>query len=325
MKFAKRVAAAAMVASAFCALAPAALTQEQFFSIGTGGVTGVYYPTGGAICRLVNQGRLQHGIRCFVEPTDGSVDNIEALREGRFEFGVVQSDWQFHALSGSSKFSTDGPFSDLRAVFSIHPEPFTVVVRAESEVQSFEELVDKRVNIGAPGSGMRGIVQVLVNQLSMEIEDFAAAAELPPADQPQALCDGQIDAMVYTVGHPSAAVIEATTRCDARIIDVPQGAVETLIETNNDYRAAVIPGGMYNGTDDDIDTFGVIATLVTTASVPDEIVYTLVQSVFDNFSSFTRLHPAFNSLTEEAMISDALSAPLHPGAERYYRERGWVE
>ncbi|MGB1209706.1 MAG: TAXI family TRAP transporter solute-binding subunit, partial [Paracoccaceae bacterium] len=173
--------------------------DQQFITIGTGGVTGVYYPTGGAICRLVNKGRRDHGVRCSVESTGGSVYNINTIREGELEFGVAQSDWQHHAYHGTSKFEDAGAFEDLRAVFSVHPEPFTVVARADSGITTFADLAGKRVNIGNPGSGARGTMEVLMEASGMTTDDFALATELKPAEQSAALCDNQIDAMVFTV------------------------------------------------------------------------------------------------------------------------------
>ncbi|SFO62487.1 hypothetical protein SAMN04488056_109126 [Cohaesibacter marisflavi] len=297
---------------------------ESFISIGTGGVTGVYYPTGGAICRLVNKGRKDHGIRCSVESTGGSVYNINTIRDGELQFGVAQSDWQYHAYHGTSKFEDKGAFEDLRAVFSIHPEPFTVVARADAGVKNFADLKGKRVNIGNPGSGQRGTMEVLMEALGWTTDDFALATELKAAEQSAALCDNQIDAMVYTVGHPSGSIQEATTACDSVLVTVDGPAVEKLISDNAYYRSATIPGGMYRGNDEDVKTFGVGATLVTSAAVSDDAVYTLVKSVFENFDAFKKLHPAFAHLKPEEMIKDGLSAPLHPGAVKYYKEKGWM-
>jgi hypothetical protein len=302
-----------------------AFAQQQFFSIGTGGVTGVYYPTGGAICRLVNQNRREHGLRCSVESTGGSIYNINTVRAGELEFGVAQSDWQYHAYNGTSRFDEAGAFEDLRAVFSVHPEPFTLIVRGDSEVDSFDDLTGLRVNVGNPGSGQRATMEVVMGAYGIEMEDFAVATEFQGSEMAQALCNGQIDAMIYTVGHPAAAITEVSTTCDARLVDVTGPEIDQLIEENSYYRTATVPGGTYRGTDDDVTTFGVGATFVSSAAVSEEVVYTVVKSVFDNFSDFTGLHPAFANLSEEAMIADGLSAPLHDGAVRYYRERGWME
>ncbi|WP_172292702.1 TAXI family TRAP transporter solute-binding subunit [Pseudoruegeria sp. HB172150] len=305
-------------------MAPAAMAEE-FITIGTGGVTGVYYPTGGAICRLVNKGRKEHGIRCSVESTGGSVYNLNTIREGELEFGVAQSDWQYHAYNGSSSFEDAGPFEELRAVFSVHPEPFTVVARADAGVSSFEDLKGKRVNIGNPGSGQRGTMDVVLDAMGWTTDDFALATELKAAEQSAALCDNQIDAMIYTVGHPSGSIQEATTACDSVLVNVTGPAIDGLVEENSFYRVATVPGGMYRGNDEDVTTFGVGATFVSSSAVSEEAVYQVVKAVFDNFEDFKGLHPAFANLKPEEMIKDGLSAPLHDGAAKYYREQGWME
>lgn len=297
-------------------------TAAQFVTIGTGGVTGVYYPTGGAICRLVNKGRKEHGIRCSVESTGGSVYNLNTIRAGELDMGVAQSDWQFHAYHGSSRFEDQGANMELRAIFSVHPEPFTVVARADSGIESFDDLKGKRVNIGNPGSGQRGTMEVVMAALGWEKSDFALASELKSAEQSQALCDNKIDAIVFTVGHPSGSIKEATTSCDSVLVSVAGAAIEKLVADNDYYRTATIPGGMYRGNPDDVVTFGVGATFVSSTNTSAEVVYQVVKAVFENFEDFKKLHPAFSVLKKEEMIKDGLSAPLHDGALKYYKEAG---
>jgi hypothetical protein len=315
------VAAGLMLAGA---TGPTAAAEQQFVSIGTGGVTGVYYPTGGAICRLVNKGRKEHGVRCSVESTGGSVYNLNTIRQGELDFGVAQSDWQYHAYNGTSKFEEQGAFENLRAVFSVHPEPFTVVARADSGISSFADLEGKRVNIGNPGSGQRGTMEVVMGALGWDKSSFALASELKSAEQSQALCDNKIDAMIFTVGHPSGSIKEATTSCDSVLVPVTGAEIDKLVGDNDYYRHATIPGGMYRGSDDDTETFGVGATFVSSTDVPDEVVYVIVKAVFENFDQFKKLHPAFANLKPEEMIKDGLSAPLHDGAAKYYKEKGWM-
>jgi len=313
-------ATALMVSTAFSASA-----EDTFVTIGTGGVTGVYYPTGGAICRLVNKSRDEHGVRCSVESTGGSIYNLNTIRSGELDLGIVQSDWQYHAYNGSSEFADAGPFKDLRAVFSIHPEPFTVVARSDAGIKTFDDLKGKRVNIGNPGSGQRGTMEVLMKQYGWTNDDFKLVSELKAAEQSKALCDNKIDAMVYTVGHPSGAIKEATTSCDSKIVEVSGPNVDKLVADNSFYRVASVPGGMYNGNPDDVMTFGVGATFVTSSKVPEAVVYQIVKAVFDNFEDFKKLHPAFANLKKEEMIKDGLSAPLHPGAIKYYKEAGLMK
>lgn len=298
--------------------------NQQFISIGTGGVTGVYYPTGGAICRLMNQGRKEHGIRCAVESTGGSVYNVNTIREGELDFGVAQSDVQYNASKGEADFKDAGADADLRSVFSLHAEPFTVVARSDSKISDFSDTKGKRVNIGNAGSGQRSTIEALMAQKGWTNDDFSVASELKAAEQAQALCDNNIDVMVYVVGHPSGAIQEVTTSCEANLVNVTGKDVNTLLEENPYYRTVTIPGGMYKGNDTDVETFGVAATLVTSAKVSSDVVYQLTKSVFENFEDFKQLHPAFANLTEKDMISKALSAPLHDGAVKYYREKGWM-
>ncbi len=297
--------------------------QQQFISIGTGGVTGVYYPTGGAICRLVNKNRKEHGIRCSAESTGGSIYNINTIRAGELEFGVAQSDWQYHAFHGTSKFEDQGAFENLRAVFSVHPEPVTVIASDASGINTLTDAKGKRLNIGNPGSGTRGTWEVIEEALGWERSDLRLAAEMKSAETGQAVCDGKIDAYFWLVGHPSALTQESLATCDAHLVNVEGPAIDKLVADNPYYRTASIPAGMYNN-ENDIVTFGVGATFVSSADVPDEVVYVVVKAVFENFDDFKKLHPAFANLSEVEMISDSLSAPLHPGAEKYYKERGWM-
>ena len=296
--------------------------EQKFVTIGTGGVTGVYYPTGGAICRLVNKNRNKHGIRCSTESTGGSVFNLNTIRSGDLDMGVAQSDWQYHAYHGSSKFKDKGANRELRAIFSVHPEPFTVVARADSGIRNFGDLKGKRVNVGNPGSGQRGTMEVLMKASGWKMSDFELASELKSSEQSKALCDNKIDAMVFTVGHPSGSIKEATTSCDSVLVNVTGSAVDMLVAENDFYRTATIPGGMYSGNANDTKTFGVGATFVTSTRTPENVIYQVVKAVFENFDSFRKFHPAFRNLDKRQMIKDGLSAPLHAGAVKYYKEAG---
>jgi len=301
-----------------------AASAQEFFSIGTGGVTGVYYPTGGAICRLVNKDRKEHGFRCAVESTGGSVYNINTIKAGELEFGVAQSDWQHHAFNGTSRFA-DNPFPEIRAVMSVHPEPFTLLVRGDSGISDFSEISGKRVNVGNPGSGQRATMEVVMDAFGIGMDDLALATEYKGSEMAKQLCDGNIDAMIYTVGHPAAAIKEATTTCDVKLVDVVGEPIEKLVADNPFYRVATIPGGMYAGNDEETTTFGVGATFVTSAGISEDLVYTVAKAVMSNIDDFKQLHPAFANLDPAQMVKDGLSAPLHPGAEKAYKELGLID
>jgi hypothetical protein len=299
----------------------AVAAEQSFVTIGTGAVTGVYYPAGGAICRLVNRDTEKHGIRCTVESTGGSVYNVNMIKTGDLDLGVAQSDVQYNAYNGQGEFEQTGAMENLRAVFALHPEPYTVVARADAGIKTFDDLKGKRVNVGNPGSGQRATTEVLMKAKGWTMGDFALASELRPAEQSQALCDNSVDAIIYTVGHPNGSIQEATTSCDAVLVEVSGTEVEELIKANPYYRVATIPGGMYRGNPEDTTTFGVSATVVSSADVPENLVYQVVQVVFENLEDFKKLHPAFQVLTKEDMASGH-SAPVHDGALKYYEEAG---
>jgi uncharacterized protein len=302
-----------------------AVAQDRFITIGTGGQTGVYYVVGQSVCRMVNRGSDEHNVRCNAPSTGGSVANVNGMKSGELDMGVVQSDVQFRAYHGEANFESDGPWEEMRAVFTMHGEPLTVVARADSGIEHFSDFPDKRVNIGNPGSGQRNTMNVVMESMGWDTDTFSLASQLDAAEQAAALSDNNIDAMVYVVGHPNGSIQEATTTIDARIIPVTGDEIDALVEEYPYYTHAVIPGGLYRGNDEDVETFGVAATFVTHADLDEEIVYETVKAVFENFDRFKRLHPAFENLNEEDMISDGLTAPLHDGAARYYRERGWIE
>ncbi len=315
----------AAVATAMLAASPAAVAQQQIISIGTGGMTGVYYPTGGAICRLVNKSSEETGIHCSVESTDGSIYNINAIRAGELEFGVAQSDWQYHAYHGTSEFRDQGPFTKLRAVFSVYPEAVTILVRRDSGIDNITDIPGHRFNIGNDGSGTQGTWDVIEKAMGWKRSDLALAAKMKSSETASALCNNEIDGYFWLVGHPSGLTQETIASCNAKIVPAVSPEIDRLVAERPYYRHAVIPGGMYPGNPDDIRTFGVGATFVTSADVPDDVVYVVAKAVLGNLDEFRRLHPAFANLKAEEMIRDSLSAPLHPGAIKAYRELGLMD
>ena len=315
-------AAAALVAT--LAAAPA-VAQQKFITIGTGGVTGVYYAAGGAICRLVNKDRAKHGIRCSVESTGGSVFNINTIKAGELDLGFAQSDVQYNAAKGLGNFKDAGAYGDLRAVFSVHPEPFTVLARKEANIKSFADFKGKRFNVGNPGSGTRASLEELLVASGGKLTDFALASELKADEHGAALCDGKIDGFFYGVGHPSANIQDPTTACGAKLVSLTGPAIDKLVADMPYYAKAVIPGGLYPNNPDATNTYGVLATVVASSKAPAESVYQVVKAVFENFDEFKKLHPALANLKPESMVKDGLSAPLHEGAIRYYKEKGWIK
>ncbi len=306
--------------------------SAEFFTIGTGGPTGVYFQTGNAICKMLHKSAISadHGrkkgtakaYRCTAPSTGGSNYNIGQIKDGEFQFGVAQSDWQFHAVNGSSKWEGK-KFDGLRAVFSVHNEPFQIWASKKSKIKNFKGLKGKVVNIGNPGSGQRGTMEELMKAMGVDTGYFKSTTELTSSEQVKALCDGKIDAFGYSVGFPNGAMEQAATcKAKASPIDLTGGPVQGLIDGADYYAKAVIPKGTYSGQKKDATTFGVKATVVTSANVSDELVYLVTKAVMENFDSFKAQHPAFSFLEKKNMIKDGLSAPLHPGAIKYYKEAG---
>ena len=302
-----------------------AQAKTQFVTIGTGGITGVYYPTGGAIAKMVNKKKKEYGLRATVESTGGSVFNVNAVMNGDLEFGIVQSDRQYQAMKGLAEWEDKGPQKDLRAVFSIHPESVTLAAAVDAGANDIRDLKGKRVNLGNPGSGQRQNAIDAFTAVGLDPEKDIIAEGIKASEAPGILQDGRIDAFFYTVGHPSGAFKEATSGArKVRFVSIT--GIDALLKKFPYYAKSVIPIAMYPGAQNDADvpTFGVKATLVTSAKVPDDVVYAITKEVFDNFEEFKNLHPAYSTLTKEAML-EGLSAPLHPGAMKYYKEVGLMK
>lgn len=320
----KSLVLALSAALAGLSLGTTAQAQDKFVTIGTGGQTGVYYVAGQSICRFLNRGSGDHGIKCNAPASGGGVANVNGIRSGEFNFGIMQSDHQYKAMKGEAPFQAEGPMDDIRAVFSLQSEVFTLLARRDAKIASFDDLKGKRVNIGNPGSGQRDTLDEILRVKGWDKSAFSLAAELKPAEQAAALGDNNIDAMTYFVGHPNGAIQEATTTVDAVLVPVTGAEIDRLLAEKSYYTRAEIPGGLYKGNDAPTPSIGGKAVLSTSAKTDPETVYQLVKSVFDNLERFQRLHPAFKDLKAEDMIRVGLSAPLHEGAERYYKERGWL-
>ncbi len=316
---------AAVAALSTAALAAPVSAQQKFVTIGTGGVTGVYYAAGGAICRLVNKDRAKHGIRCSVESTGGSVFNVNTIKAGELDLGFAQSDVQYNAVKGLSQFKDGGAVADLRAVFAVHPEPFTVVARKEANIGKFEDFKGKRFNVGNPGSGTRASMEELLTAMGWKLSDFSLASELKADEHGPALCDGKIDGFFYGVGHPSANIQDPTTSCGAKLVSLTGPVVDKLVADKPYYAKVSIPAGLYPNNPQATPTYGVLATVVASVRTPADTIYAVTKAVFDNFDEFKKLHPALAHLKPEDMVKNGLSAPLHDGAARYYKEKGWIK
>lgn len=298
----------------------------SFVSIGTGGVTGVYYQVGAGISKLLNARQSEYGVTASFQATGGSVYNINALMSGAMEIGVAQSDRQYQALNGLAEWRERGPQSKLRAVCSMHPEAVTLVASVDSGIRSLEDLRGKRVNIGNPGSGQRGNALDILNAAGIDPDSDLHAENLKAAEAPKMLQDGRIDAFFYTVGHPAGAITEATAgRRQVRF--VPIVGMDALIEKAPYYAEATIPIALYPKAANtaDVATVGVMTTVVTAEDIPETVIYAVTREIFENLDALRAMHPAFETLTRENMMTKGISAPFHEGAKRYFREKGYMD
>ncbi|PLY10724.1 MAG: C4-dicarboxylate ABC transporter substrate-binding protein [Arcobacter sp.] len=299
------------------------LFAREYITIGTGGITGTYYPTGGAICRLLNMIKKQTDVLCTIESTDGSVYNINSIVKGELDFGIVQSDIVYDALKGIEKFEgKDVP--KLRAVMAIYPELFTLVSRKDANIKSIMDIKGKRINLGSPGSGNEATAEILFAALGIKKSELAYAGMSKVAEMPEELKDSRIDGYFYMVGHPTANIKITSDFVDVRLVPISGNKVDKLVEKYPYYTQDIIPANTYKGNSEDVSTFGVKAVLVTTSDTSDEIVYALVKQVLENFELFRKSHPAFLHITEESLLK-GLSAPLHDGAKRYYKDAGLIK
>jgi TRAP transporter TAXI family solute receptor len=309
-----RLLAAALL---LCATTAANADERNAVIIGTGAPGGVYHPLGGAICRLVNLETDRHGLRCAAEISAGSIANMDALRDRRIDVAIVQSDVLADAFLGRDAFASHGPWSDLRTILTAHDEPFTLIVRPESGIRAAQDLRGRRVNIGNPGSGHRMHMDRIMGLLELKAADFAEVRELDPVQQVDALCAREVDAIVYTVGHPNGLVQSATAECGGLFVPVTEERVRPLLAAHPEYAMMLIPGGLYKGNDADTPTLGSRAAVVARADLADAIAAELARAVLEDFETFRKLHPAFAHLDRETMSRGAASVPLHSGVARH--------
>jgi TRAP transporter TAXI family solute receptor len=312
---------AAVVVGAMALVSEVGAAEEQVsVTIATGRVGGLYHPVGGVICKLAAEYLDALGVSCTVDTTGGSKPNIKDLRKGNADLAIVQSDLQHDAFVGTGPFEDEGPFANLRSMFALYVEHFTVVARDDRDIDAFDDLKGKRVYVGEAASSRREAMNVLMEAHGWTGGEIAVVSEFEGANLAEALCDGEFDAFVYTIGHPNPTVREATTLCDAKLLEISAPIIEKLSRENRFYVGSVIPGGTYKGIPQDIRTLGVVSTLLTTAEVPSDVIYAITKAYFENLETLQALSPLFLSLTKGEMVETGLTAPIHEGALKYFSE-----
>ncbi|WP_220718050.1 TAXI family TRAP transporter solute-binding subunit [Agarivorans litoreus] len=298
--------------------------SNEYLFVGTGNVSGVYYPTGNALCRLLEQSNEHRKLSCTAESSGGSSDNIKALKAGDIDLAIVQSDVHWQAYQGAGEFTEQGAYSELRSLLSLYSEALTVLVNADLRISQIDDLKSHAINLGPVGSGQYSTMQVVMQQLNWQESDFSKITNLKPDEQSRALCGNKTDAIIYVVGHPNTSITRATTMCESNLLSLSKKTIMALAEKYEYFSPVTIKGGTYHGNPNDVSSIGVSATLVADKQLSEQTVYNFVAAIFENLNTLRSLHPALSELNVEQMINTNLSAPLHPGALRYYREQGWV-
>jgi TRAP transporter TAXI family solute receptor len=304
--------------------AGSAMAQSKFVTIGTGGITGVYYAAGGAVCRLVNRARATNGIRCSVESTPGSLVNLDSLKRNSLNFAVVQADLQYQAVKGEGAFAKSGAQTDLRGVFSLYPEAVVVLAKKDTDIKTLDDMKGLRFSVGMLGSGGRATMEKLLQFSNWKPGDFGSAVEKTADEQGYALCENKIDGFAYVVGNPSPNVLRTMKECRAKLVPVDGPSVAAFLKESPYFVKTEIAAGVYPDQANAVATVGMLASLVTIASTPDEMVYSVVKAAFENLEELKTLHPTLSRLDPKKMVTEGLAAPLHPGALRYYKEKGWL-
>jgi TRAP transporter TAXI family solute receptor len=294
---------------------------SQFITIGTGGVTGTYYPTGGAVCRMVNKLKKKTGIRCSVESTGGSVVNVNTMKAGELDFGISQSDVVYQAYNGiGSKFEGQA-HKNLRSVMAIYPELLAFVTRADSGINSIADMKGKKINVDVPGSGTRLTVELIMDAFGVKKSDLLLASELKSTEGPNMLKDKKIDGYFGMFGHPTANIKDASNSLPINIVPITGPIIDKLVEKYPYYASGSISGKLYKGVTKDVPTLGVKAVLVSSTNLDNTAVYVVTKAILNNFVEFKKLHPAYKYITKKSLL-DGLSAPQHEGAKKAFKEAG---
>ena len=316
----RQVAKRATVVIAAITLPQICVAEGAFVSVGSGSAGGVYYKVSKSLCGLVNRELSGREVWCSPEATPGSVYNLQRLRTGELDFALVQSDVQFYAFTGSNAWLGNA-FPGLRSVLSLHQELVTVLAPADSAIDSLGGLKGRRFNIGSAGSGTRATWDALEGSLGWSADAGVRKLAVKPDAAPSMLCGGDLDAILLLVGHPSPFVQRHLSSCGMKFVAMDGPQIDSFVSTHPYYERGAIQASAY-GTDRDVPTFGVRATLVTAAHIEDKLVYALAKAVLSNLEEFKMLAPALRSLQASQAMEVGLTAPLHPGAERAFRELG---
>lgn len=306
------------VTAAACPAAGA--VERRTLVIAGGEVTGYYFPVAGAICRVINKDH-PHGLGCVVMPSSGSSANLALLRGGEADLALVQSRAAQQAVAGEEGFKDAGPMPDLRAVMALHGEVAVVVTRPGSGIEQLGDLRGKRVNLGRPGSFQRAMAETVIDASGLSQGDLSVLVELDLGEQAAELCQGNIDAAVFTGIHPMTEVQTVMEECGATLVSIRSKSMDSFLRKVPAVARFAVKGGTYDGQKEDVAAIG-LKTLLVTNRLSAEEVSDVVKAVWSNFGAFTRLHPVLKGLSKAEASRDGIPIRMHEGAEKIHGEGG---
>jgi len=305
----------------FSLLPPSASAFETKITIAAGDQAGLFFRVGKTICQLVNDLKLPNPITCSVKSSAGTISDLLAFQDFKQDLAIIQTDWLIHAYKGSSIFRSKGANNNLRNVFSLHTEYFTILARNDSGILKIADLAGKRVNIGNSGSGQRTTMEVVMRTMHWEKSDFSKVSKLPAGEQISALCEDEIDAAILWSAHPSYLIKEVIDKCDSHLVEVSGPGIDKLLQFNYLYSPTAIIGATYKNTPEPITTFSTTTGIVSSSHVPIRVINKVVQAVFDNFDQFRDSHTALEDLFKKEIAKNSTPVPRHEGASRYFEEK----
>lgn len=291
--------------------------------ISAGNVTGVYYPTAGAICREINLNK-NDDISCFVRASNGSFQALSELQSDKSNLAIVQSDIANDAFNNTRLFAKSKPFADLRAILSLYDDAFTIVTKKDSKINKLDDIKNTKVSYGHSGSGTYSMLNAVMKVKNWHITDFVSIVPISPSDQAEALCRGEIDAVLFSVAHPNGAIKEIFNNCDAKIISLSDEEINQIIKSNDYYKKATIDASIYN-TSENIESFSSKAGLFATTKLSNAAAYNLARRVATNIQALRDSHPVLKKLEASDLPKIEGNIPMHPGAKKYYIEAGLLK
>jgi TRAP transporter TAXI family solute receptor len=291
---------------------------KKFVSIASGWVVGVYYPLAGAISNIAHKNLPD--IKITVESSGASVANAKLIASGDADMAILQNDISFYALQGV-KPMFDKPVANIRGITSLYQEHCQIQARKDAKIAAVTDLKGKRVCVGPLGGGTEQNAMQILEAYGMKFDDFAKVERLTATESSDYLKDGRIDAAFYSVGVGAAVLVDTAITVDTVLVPVDGSQRDALMKKYPFFTKAVVPKGAYKGIEQDVPTVAVMAILAARAEMEETMAYQITKAIFDNIADIERAHAKGKELKLETALN-GMSIPLHPGAEKFYKEKG---